>query len=285
MPDLVPIRRALISVSDKTDLIPFARALAGEGGLGAEIISTGGTAKALAEAGIPVTPIDRLTGFPEILGGRVKTLHPMVHGGLLAVRDDPGHAAAMQKHGIRPIDLVCINLYPFEKTIAQPGVSQSKAIEQIDIGGPSMIRSAAKNFAYVTVITSPAQYDRVVQELQTRGGQTSARLRAELAATAPWPSLTSCGWGMSRRTSCATARTPTRPPPSTATPLPPARRWSPPASSTASSSATTTSGMALPPWRSPAPWNASSRASWARRSSSTPIPAAPRSPARGRAPA
>src|SRR3954451_19530494 len=116
MPDLVPITRALISVSDKTDLIPFARALVERK---VEIISTGGTAKALAEAGLPVTPIDKVTGFPEIMGGRVKTLHPMVHGGLLGVRDEPEHAAAMAEHGIKPIDLVCINLYPFEETVAK----------------------------------------------------------------------------------------------------------------------------------------------------------------------
>src|SRR3954471_11830746 len=163
MPDLVPIRRALISVSDKTDLVPFARALAERG---VEIISTGGTSKALADAGVAVTPIDKVTGFPEMMGGRVKTLHPMVHGGLLALRDDPEHAAAMAKHGIRPIDLVCINLYPFEQTIGREGVTQGEAIEQIDIGGPSMIRSAAKNFAWVTVVTSPASYDRVAAELQ-----------------------------------------------------------------------------------------------------------------------
>lgn len=181
MPDLVPIRRALISVSDKTDLVPFARGLAARG---VEIISTGGTAKALTEAGVKVTPIDQLTGFPEIMGGRVKTLHPAVHGGLLALRDDPDHAAAMQKHGIRPIDLVCINLYPFEKTIAQPGVEQREAIEQIDIGGPSMIRSAAKNFPWVTVITSPTAYDRVAAEMNANDGATTLRLRSELAAAA-----------------------------------------------------------------------------------------------------
>jgi phosphoribosylaminoimidazolecarboxamide formyltransferase/IMP cyclohydrolase len=181
MPDLVPIRRALISVSDKTDLVPFARALADRK---VEIISTGGTATALADAGIPVTPIDKVTGFPEMMGGRVKTLHPMVHGGLLALRDDPEHAAAMQKHGIRPIDLVCISLYPFEQTIGRPGVTQAEAIEQIDIGGPSMIRSAAKNFAWVTVVTSAASYDRVAAELQAHEGATTLKLRSELAAAA-----------------------------------------------------------------------------------------------------
>lgn len=181
MPDLVPIRRALVSVSDKTDLIPFARMLASRG---VEIISTGGTAKALTDAGIAVTPIDRVTGFPEIMGGRVKTLHPMVHGGLLALRDDPQHAAAMQRHGIKPIDLVCINLYPFEQTIAKAGVEQREAIEQIDIGGPSMIRSAAKNFPWVTVITSPTAYDRAAAEMAGNDGATTLRLRAELAAAA-----------------------------------------------------------------------------------------------------
>jgi phosphoribosylaminoimidazolecarboxamide formyltransferase / IMP cyclohydrolase len=177
----VSITRALISVSDKTDLVPFARALASRG---VEIISTGGTARALAEAGIPVTPIDQVTGFPEIMDGRVKTLHPMVHGGLLAVRDNPEHAAAMQRHGIRPIDLVCINLYPFEQTIARGGVRQSEAVEQIDIGGPSMIRSAAKNFQWVTVVTAPSQYDRVVGELEAHGSATTIALRSELAAAA-----------------------------------------------------------------------------------------------------
>lgn len=181
MPDLVHIKRALISVSDKTDLVPFARALADQG---VEIISTGGTARALADAGVKVTPIDKVTGFPEMMGGRVKTLHPMVHGGLLALRDDPEHAAAMAKHGIRPIDLVCINLYPFEQTIAGAGVTQAEAIEQIDIGGPSMIRSGAKNFAWVTVVTSPASYDRVAQEMNANAGATTLRLRAELAAAA-----------------------------------------------------------------------------------------------------
>ncbi|MFN0132047.1 MAG: bifunctional phosphoribosylaminoimidazolecarboxamide formyltransferase/IMP cyclohydrolase [Phycisphaerales bacterium] len=181
MPGLVPITRALLSVSDKTDLIPFARALAARL---VEIVSTGGTAKALAEAGVPVTPIDRLTGFPEIMDGRVKTLHPKVHGGLLGLRDHPEHQVAMREHGIVPIDLVCINLYPFERTIARPGVSHTEAVEQIDIGGPSMIRSGAKNFEWVTVVTSPNAYDRVVGELDANDGKTSRALRAELAAAA-----------------------------------------------------------------------------------------------------
>lgn len=181
MPDLVPIRRALISVSDKSDLVPFARALAARG---VQIISTGGTAAALSDAGLPVMPIEQLTGFPEMLSGRVKTLHPMVHGALLGLRDDPQHARQMAQHGIEPIDLVCVNLYPFERTISRPGVEMREAIEQIDIGGPSMIRSAAKNYGWVTVVTSPSQYDRVISELASNDGHTTHRLRAELAASA-----------------------------------------------------------------------------------------------------
>src|SRR5690606_9518176 len=148
MPDLAPSRRALVSVSDKTGLVPFVQSLAQRG---VEIISTGGTAAALRQAGIAVTSIDDVTGFPEIMGGRVKTLHPKVHGGLLGLRDDPAHKQAMDQHGIRPIDLVCVNLYPFEQTIARQNVSEHEAIENIDIGGPSMLRSAAKNFEWVTV--------------------------------------------------------------------------------------------------------------------------------------
>lgn len=181
MSDLVPVRRALLSVSDKADLIPFARSLHA---LGVEIISTGGTAKALADASIPVTPIDKVTGFPEVLDGRVKTLHPAVHGALLAVRSSPEHMATLKTHNITPIDLVCVNLYPFERTVAADGVSREEAIEQIDIGGPSMIRSASKNFASVTVITSPDQYDRVVSDLQAHAGATTLALRADLAAAA-----------------------------------------------------------------------------------------------------
>jgi phosphoribosylaminoimidazolecarboxamide formyltransferase/IMP cyclohydrolase len=181
MPELVRIQRALVSVSDKADLAPLARALHG---LGIEIISTGGTARAIAEAGVPVTAIEDLTGFPEIMDGRVKTLHPMVHGGLLALRDKPEHQEQMARHGIKPIDLVCVNLYPFERTVSQPGVDRSEAIEQIDIGGPSMIRSAAKNFDHVCVVTSPKQYDRLANELQMHDGAVSLTLRAEFAAAA-----------------------------------------------------------------------------------------------------
>src|SRR5205085_7074479 len=134
-----------------------ARALAARG---VEIISTGGTGAALRDAGLKVTTIDQVTGFPEIMGGRVKTLHPKVHGGLLGVRDDPSHREAMDKHGIAPIDLVCVNLYAFEQTVGRAGVSEHDAVESIDIGGPSMLRSAAKNFEWVAVLTSPAQYER-----------------------------------------------------------------------------------------------------------------------------
>jgi len=181
MSNLVPIKTALISVSDKTDLVPFARKLVG---YGATIISTGGTAKTLSEAGVDVTPIDSLTGFPEMMDGRVKTLHPKVHGGLLALRDKPEHAKAMADHGITAIDLVCVNLYPFEKTVANEGVTDDDAIEQIDIGGPSMIRSASKNHRYVTCVTDPKQYDRVGNDIDANKGATSYTLRRRLATDA-----------------------------------------------------------------------------------------------------
>lgn len=180
-PDLVAITRALVSVSDKSGLVPFVRALVD---MGVEIISTGGTAAALQREGIKVTPIEQVTGFPEIMDGRVKTLHPKVHGGLLGVRDSPAHAAAMKTHAIEPIDLVCVNLYPFEATIAREGVTRGEAIEQIDIGGPSMVRSAAKNHAFVAVVTGPDQYGRVLADLNLNAGKTSRQLRRALAATA-----------------------------------------------------------------------------------------------------
>ncbi|MBC7773410.1 MAG: bifunctional phosphoribosylaminoimidazolecarboxamide formyltransferase/IMP cyclohydrolase [Pyrinomonadaceae bacterium] len=177
----VKIRRALLSVSDKTDLIPFARSLEA---LGVQIVSTGGTARSLAEAGIRVMPIEQVTGFPEIMDGRVKTLHPSVHGAILARRDNAEHVAAMNTHGIEAIDLVCINLYPFEKTVSQPGVSLEDAIENIDVGGPAMMRAAAKNFHWVTICSSPKRYDQIVNELTASDGCTSLELRAELAAAA-----------------------------------------------------------------------------------------------------
>ena len=181
MPDLVPVRRALLSVSDKTDLEPFARALAARA---VTIISTGGTARALRHVGIDVIPVEEITGFPEMLSGRVKTLHPAIHGALLGVRDNPEHARAMADHGFEPIDLVCVNLYPFERTVSEPGVTETEAVEQIDIGGPAMLRSAAKNFESVCVVTASKQYDAVITALQKHDGATGRRLRAQLAAAA-----------------------------------------------------------------------------------------------------
>jgi phosphoribosylaminoimidazolecarboxamide formyltransferase/IMP cyclohydrolase len=174
---MAKIQRALISVSDKTGLVEFARQLQA---LGVEIISTGGTARALRDAGLRVADISELTGFPEMMDGRVKTLHPKVHGGLLYIRGNAEHEAAAAKHGIQPIDLVVVNLYPFEKTVAKPDVTLHDAIENIDIGGPSMLRSAAKNHVSVTVVVDPADYGRVMAEIQATGG-TSDALRRELA--------------------------------------------------------------------------------------------------------
>ena len=176
-----PIQRALLSVSDKSGLVEFAQALAANG---VEIVSTGGTAKALMAAGIAVVAIEKLTGFPEMMDGRVKTLHPRVHGGLLGRRDVPEHVAAMKEHGIVPIDLVCVSLYPFGNTIAKAGVTEEEAIEQIDIGGPAMIRSASKNYEFVTVVTSPDQYARVVADIAANHGATTPTLRKQLAAEA-----------------------------------------------------------------------------------------------------
>jgi phosphoribosylaminoimidazolecarboxamide formyltransferase/IMP cyclohydrolase len=181
MPDLVSIKTALISVSDKTDLIAFARRLESHG---VTLVSTGGTATALTQAGLEVTAIQQLTGFPEMMDGRVKTLHPKVHGGLLALRDKPEHVQAMQQHDITPIDLVCVNLYPFEQTVAVEGVTDADAVEQIDIGGPCMIRAAAKNHRFVTCVTDPKQYDRVCNDMDEHGGSTSLDLRRSLATAA-----------------------------------------------------------------------------------------------------
>ncbi|MDG2423018.1 MAG: bifunctional phosphoribosylaminoimidazolecarboxamide formyltransferase/IMP cyclohydrolase [Phycisphaerales bacterium] len=181
MSDLVPVRRALLSVSDKSDLVPFAKALVKQG---VELISTGGTAKALRDADVPVQDVSDVTGFPEIMDGRVKTLHPSIHGGLLARRSVSSHVEAMESHGIKPIDLACINLYPFERTVQKEGIKDMEAIEQIDIGGPSMVRSAAKNHESVCVVTSPAQYDRVISELNSNEGCTTHDLRRSLAAAA-----------------------------------------------------------------------------------------------------
>ena len=170
----ITIRRALLSVSDKTGIVELATTLAGQG---VELVSTGGTAKALRDAGLTVRDVSDLTGFPEMMDGRVKTLHPMVHGGLLAVRDDPAHAAAMAEHAIGAIDLVVVNLYPFAQTVAK-GADRDEIIENIDIGGPSMVRSAAKNHAYVAIVTDPADYAIVAR------GQTTLEERRRLAAKA-----------------------------------------------------------------------------------------------------
>ena len=172
------IKRVLVSVTDKTGVAEFARALADE--FGAEIISTGGTARALKEAGVPVTPIDDVTQFPEMMDGRVKTLHPRVHGGLLAKRDNPDHMAQAAEHGIQMIDMVVVNLYAFEKTV-DAGADFGTCIENIDIGGPSMLRSAAKNFESVAVVTRPETYDDILAEMRANGGATTRKTRARLA--------------------------------------------------------------------------------------------------------
>jgi phosphoribosylaminoimidazolecarboxamide formyltransferase / IMP cyclohydrolase len=175
------IQRAILSVTDKTGLGDFARKLSA---LGIELISTGGTAKLLRDSGIAVKDISELTGFPEMLDGRVKTLHPKVHGGILHRREDPKHVAAVAEHGIAPIDIVVVNLYAFEKTAAKPGVAFEELIENIDIGGPSMIRSAAKNFHDVAIVTSPADYDAIAEELQREAGSLSLATKWRLAQKA-----------------------------------------------------------------------------------------------------
>ncbi|MBS0257808.1 MAG: bifunctional phosphoribosylaminoimidazolecarboxamide formyltransferase/IMP cyclohydrolase [Proteobacteria bacterium] len=179
-PDKVKIRTALLSVSDKTDIIELATVLSK---LGVKLLSTGGTAKAIAEAGLPVTDVSDVTNFPEIMDGRVKTLHPNVHGGLLAIRDDAEHVEAMKAHGIEAIDLSVINLYPFEEVRAKGG-DYPTTVENIDIGGPAMIRASAKNHAYVTVVTDPSDYPDLVEALQADDGQTSYALRQRFAAKA-----------------------------------------------------------------------------------------------------
>jgi len=179
--NLQPIRRALISVSDKTGILDFARELTR---FDVEIISTGGTAKTLRDAGITVRDISEVTGFPEMMDGRVKTLHPRVHGGLLAIRDNPEHVAALEQHGIQPIDLVVVNLYPFAETIKRAGVTREEAIEQIDIGGPAMIRSAAKNARDVAVVVSSEQYAGILDELKQNDGALSLKTRNTLAQKA-----------------------------------------------------------------------------------------------------
>jgi len=172
------IERAIVSVTDKTGIVDFAKELSK---LGVEILSTGGTARALREGGISVTDISDYTGFPEMMDGRVKTLHPKVHGGLLGLRDNPEHVGMMAQHGIKTIDMVVVNLYQFEKTVAKDGVTLDEAIENIDIGGPSMLRSSAKNFKYVTVVVDPSDYEVVLKEMETSGGETKLETRFRLA--------------------------------------------------------------------------------------------------------
>lgn len=174
------IKRALLSVSDKTGIVELARFLHG---IGVEIISTGGTMKTIKDAGIPVTYVSDVTGFPEIMDGRVKTLNPKIHGGILAVRSNPEHMAALAEHGIQPIDLVVVNLYPFEATIAKSGVTEAEAIENIDIGGPAMLRAAAKNFHDVIIVTNPARYSSLI-DMISQHGDADIKTRKTLAKEA-----------------------------------------------------------------------------------------------------
>src|ERR687898_2780652 len=180
-PGEVRVRRALLSVSDKRGIADFARGLADRG---VEIVSTGGTARELAEAGLEVRAIEDFTGFPEIMGGRVKTLHPKLYAGLLALRDDPDHMLAAEQQGVEFVDLICVNLYPFERTAAQRGATEHEVIENIDIGGPAMIRAAAKNFGFTAVVTRAEMYDAVLQELVDADGRLSLGTRESLAAEA-----------------------------------------------------------------------------------------------------
>jgi len=172
------IERAIISVTDKAGVVEFAKSLSK---FGVEILSTGGTAKALRQGGVSVMDISDYTGFPEMLDGRVKTLHPKVHGGLLGMRDNPEHVRVMKEHGIKNIDMIVVNLYQFEKTVAKEGVTLDEAIENIDIGGPTMLRSSAKNYKDVTVIVDPADYALVLKEMEETGGATSIKTRFRLA--------------------------------------------------------------------------------------------------------
>ncbi len=175
---MAKIKRVLISLSDKTGAVDFAKGLSE---FGVQFLSTGGTATILREAGLNVMDVSEYTGFPEMLDGRVKTLHPKVHGGLLGLRGNPAHVETMKKHGIEPIDMVVVNLYPFKQTIAKPDCTFEDAIENIDIGGPTMLRSAAKNFQSVTVVVDPADYSRVLDEMGKSGGEMSYKTNMELA--------------------------------------------------------------------------------------------------------
>jgi phosphoribosylaminoimidazolecarboxamide formyltransferase/IMP cyclohydrolase len=172
------IKRAILSVSNKKGLAEFAKAI---NSMGIEILSTGGTAKTLRDAGIPVKDVSEHTGFPEMLDGRVKTLHPRIHGGLLSRRDNPKDMEEIKKHGIGTIDMVVVNLYPFEETISRPGVSFAEAVENIDIGGPAMLRSASKNFQDVAVLVDPSDYEKIAGEIKNLKGDLSYKTRLELA--------------------------------------------------------------------------------------------------------
>lgn len=176
--DLLPIRRAILSVTDKSDLTEFAAFLAD---MKVELFSTGGTKKKIAEARIPVASVSDVTGFPEILGGRVKTLHPHIHGGILADKDNPEHMATLEEHGIEPFDMICVNLYNFADAAAK-GLDLRAAVEEIDIGGPTMLRATAKNFHSMLVVPGPRHYARIIDEMRANGGKVSLKLRKELAA-------------------------------------------------------------------------------------------------------
>lgn len=175
---MAKIQRAIISLSDKTGIEDFAQGLQG---FGVEILSTGGTAKVLRDKGLRIKDVSEYTGFPEMLDGRVKTLHPKIHGGLLGIRDNPAHAEKMKEHGILPIDMVIVNLYPFEATVAKPSCTLEEAVENIDIGGPSMLRAAAKNYLYVTVVVDPADYKPILEEMKKSGGEVSPETNFRLA--------------------------------------------------------------------------------------------------------
>jgi phosphoribosylaminoimidazolecarboxamide formyltransferase / IMP cyclohydrolase len=174
----VKIKRALVSVSDKTGAVQLGQTLHA---MGVQILSTGGTARSLQEAGIPVIEVSRYTGFPEMMDGRIKTLHPKIHGALLGKRDNAEHMKQMKTHGIEPIDLVVVNLYPFEKTVAKPDCTLEEAIENIDIGGPTMLRSSAKNYHDVAVVTDPQDYEKITEEMKKSGGALSLETRFRLA--------------------------------------------------------------------------------------------------------
>ena len=252
--------RALVSVSDKKGLVPFVKGLVD---LGWEIIATGGTQKLLESEGVKTIGISEVTGFPEICDGRVKTLHPKVHGGILARRDVPAHMETLKENGIETIELVCVNLYPFKQTIAKEGVTLEDAIENIDIGGPSMVRSAAKNWKDVTIVCDPADYDSVLAELKANG-KTSDETRLKLSAKAythtaeydaciatymrAQAALTrNSSWSTTSSRASATARTRTRAPTSTLPWNPPRSPWPSPSRSRARNSPTTISRTPTPP--------------------------------------